>query len=295
MNRRFLTSLVVVIAVFPRGPATHASAQAYAAGGFQSNQIGPNSFVSSPTGEVFLLNTHDSADSWDRRLNNPLYHNTGDSGDSWERLASNMKAVALDPQNEKVIYGINTEDHLVKSLDGGKQWLTLNMGFPNLSLSTIYVNPADSQEILVGGANGLFRTTDAGFSWHPTSFVLPVNLIVINPHAPSSRYLLSAGIIFVSTDSGSTWKKSETGLPTELLRGAGRTATKVTARVSLLFYVPWERPFLLAATYGKGVFRSDDGGISWRPTGTGPGLPETFITASIGKQRIVLSSANSLY
>jgi photosystem II stability/assembly factor-like uncharacterized protein len=284
----------LAITAFVCGFAMYVSAQSYAGSGFQSNQIGSNAFVSSPKGEVYLLNTHrDTGDSWDRQLYNPLYRSTLDTGDSWEKLAPNVKAVALDPQNEKVIYGINTDNHVIKSLDAGKQWLTLNTGFPNLTLLTIYVNPSDSQEVLIGSANGLFRTTDAGFTWHPTSFTFAVTQIVLDPHSNSKRFLLSDGKIFVSTDSGSTWKKSETGLPTELVRSAGRTATKVTARISLLFFVDWEKPFLLATTVGKGVYRSEDGGASWKPSGTG--LSETFLSASVGRQSIILSSNNNLY
>jgi photosystem II stability/assembly factor-like uncharacterized protein len=263
--------------------AVNATAQSPAGGGSQSNQIGPNAFVASPAGEVYLI------------FNAQLFHNEKDNGNSWVRVAYNIKAVALDPHNEKVIYGIDLQNHVVKSLDAGKQWLTLNTGFQNVPLFTIYVNPTDSQEVLVGAANGLFKTTDAGFSWHPTSFLLAVNQIVLDPRSASNRYLLSAGSIFTSSDSGNSWKKSEAGLPTDLVRGAGRTATKVTARVSLLVFVNLEKPALLAATFGKGVMKSDDGGASWKPVGTGLDPSETFITATVGKQRVVLASSDHLY
>jgi photosystem II stability/assembly factor-like uncharacterized protein len=283
MNKGMVTSLLAVITALSCGIATYISAQPYAGSGFQSNQIGSNAFVSSPGGEVYLI------------LNNQLFHNTRDDGNSWEQIARSIKAVALDPHNEKVIYGIDTQNQVLKTLDGGKRWLTLNTGIPNSPLSTVYVNPSNSQEVFVGGSSGLFTTSDAGFSWHPTSFTLEVNQIVLDPSVAANRYLLSAGSIFMSSDSGTTWKKSVTGLPTELVRGTGRTATKTTARVSLLVLVDWEKPFLLAATYGKGILRSDDGGISWKSAGTGADLSETFTTASVGKKRVVLSSSDHLY
>lgn len=280
--RRTVTSLFVVIVAFACRPEA-AAVESYAGGGFQTNQIGPNAFVSSPKGEVYLI------------LNTELYHNTKDSGDSWDRLARDIKAVALDPRNENVIYGIDTQDHVVKSLDAGKQWLQLNTGFGKLPFLTIAVNPADSQEVLVGSTVGLFRTNDAGFTWRSTPFVLSVNQIVFDPHTASTRYVLSAGHIFVSTDGGATWKKSEAGLPTEVVRGVGRTATKVTVLVSLLVPVEREKPFVLAAASGHGVLRTDDAGSTWKPVGPGLDASETFLTAASGKQRIVLASLNHLY
>ena len=283
MNRRIVTSLLLAISAFCYVLVIQASAQSSARGAFQSDQIGPNSFVSTPGGEVYLI------------FYNQLYHSIRDEADSWDQLASGMKAVAIDPQNPKVLYGIDTQNHIVKSLDAGQNWITLNTGLPNIALLALSVNPANSQEVFVGTASGLFKTTDAGFSWHPTSFMLAVNQIFANPHSSSSQYLLSAGTIFASSDGGSTWKKSESGLPVELVRGAGRTASKVPAHVSLLIFVDWQKPFLLAATYNKGVFRSDDGGISWVPAGTGLELSEPFVTAAIGKRRIVLAAPDFLY
>lgn len=283
MNRRLVTSLFLTISAFCYGFMIHALAQSSAKGPFQSDQIGPNSFVSSPGGEVYLI------------FNNQLYHNMRDEADSWEQLASGMKAVAIDPQNEKVLYGIDTQNHIEKSLDAGQKWITLNTGFPNIALLTLSVNPANTQEVFVGTASGLFKTTDAGFSWQPTPFKIAVNQIYVDPHSPSSQYLLSAGIIFVSSDSGNTWNKSDLGLPVELVRGAGRTASKVPAHISLLIFVDWQKPFLLAATYNKGVFRSDDGGASWRAAGTGLELSEPFVTTAVGRRRIVLAAPNFLY
>lgn len=282
MNRRTLPFLFLALAVLFYGLAISAPAQSLAGGAFQNNQIGSNAFVSSPKGEIYLV------------LNNQLYHSATDDGDSWDQLVSDIKAVAIDPSNERVLYGLDTKDHVIKSLDSGKNWITLNTGFPNLSLLAIYVNPANPQEVFVGSASGLFKTIDAGFTWHSTSFALAVNEIFVNPRSPSNQYLLSAGLIFMSTDGGSTWKKSEAGLPVRLVRGTARTASKAPAFISLLVFVDWQSPFLLATTFQDDIVRSDDGGVSWKTVGAGESS-ESFVTAAVGRQRIVLCSANHLY
>ena len=83
-------------------------------------------------------------------------------------------------------------------------------------------------------------------------------------------------------------------MPTILVRGANRTAIKVTAPVSLIAAIGRHNPQLLAATVGKGVFRSDDNGATWVPSSAGLDLADDFVAASIGKQQITLASESAL-
>src|SRR5271154_4504589 len=103
MNRRIAAFLGLAIATLCHGLVI--DTLAHVAGGtlFQGNQIGPNAFVSSPKGEVYLI------------LSDQLYRKATDDEDSWSQLTSNIKAVAVDPGNEHVLYGLDTRDHVVKS------------------------------------------------------------------------------------------------------------------------------------------------------------------------------------
>jgi len=261
-------------------PPEHYSA---AVSSFQNNQIGINTFVSGSQGETVLL------------LNNDLFRNTSPSGDEWSHIATNVKAVSLDPGNEKVIYTLSTQNSVMKTMDQGEHWLTLDTGTPNQNLATIFVNPANPQQVYLGGVSGLLRTEDAGFSWQHTGWIGPVSQIVIDPRAPDAIYVLSAGGIYVSSDHAATWKRSATGLPTELVKGAGRTATKTVTPISLLLAVGHQNPVLLAATIGKGVYRSEDGGATWVASGSGLDSAEPFVAASIGRDQIILESSSSLF
>ena len=249
----------------------------------QTNQLGINTFVSGPNRSVFLL------------LNTDLFRNLSPAGDQWERLTANVRAVALDPGNEKVIYALSSRNGVIKSMDGGKNWLNLNTGAASQAFSAIFVNPANPQQVYVGGGSGLLKTEDAGFTWQTTGFIGPVSQIAIDPLAPDVLYLLSAGGIYISRDHAANWKRAETGLPTILVRGANRTAIKVTAPVSLIAAIGRHNPQLLAATVGKGVFRSDDNGATWVPSSAGLDLADDFVAASIGKQQITLASESALF
>ncbi len=270
----FLSFILFSAIAFPQNPERAT---------FQSNQIGINTFVSGPKGDVFLI------------LNSDLFHNMDASGDAWDLVAQNVKAVALDPDSEKILYAISTRNTVMKSMDQGKNWLTLSTGSSNQNLAYVFVNPANAQEVFVGGASGLLKTDNAGFSWQNTSFSGPVAQVTINSLTPGVIYVLSNGSIFVSSDRGATWRKSEAGLPSVLERSAGRTATKLTAPVSLIAAVAGRKPVLLAATVGKGVFRSEDNGATWIASGTGLDLAESFLAASVAKDRITLASSSSLF
>jgi photosystem II stability/assembly factor-like uncharacterized protein len=273
-----VTGLALCIELIPQ-----AQAQSPTLPEFQASRIGGNSFVSSPGGQVYLI------------LDKGLYRNKSDQVDAWDQLGSEIIAFAVDPHNENVLYAVNSQNLIMKSLDTGRNWMVLNPGFNYGQVLTILVNPVNTQEVILGTASGLIETTDAGFSWHRTSFLLPVNQLYINPHSPTNQYLLSAGIIFCSPDSGHSWKPSNAGLPVEIVRGAGRTASRIPASVSMLVFVDLQKPFLLAATFHKGVFRSDDGGASWKPSGLGLESSKGYMTASVGKSRVVLTSADALY
>jgi photosystem II stability/assembly factor-like uncharacterized protein len=99
----------------------------------------------------------------------------------------------------------------------------------------------------------------------------------------------------VSSDAGNSWKKSEAGLPIQLIRGAGRTASKAPVAVSFMLLVPWQKPFLLATTPGNGVFRSEDNGASWKPASAGLDVTTLFTCAFMGKEHVVLASPETLY
>jgi photosystem II stability/assembly factor-like uncharacterized protein len=281
-NEHLLSNLVTGLA-FCIGFIPQAQAQSPASPEFQASRIGGNSFVSSPGGQVYLI------------LDKGLYRNKSNQVDAWDQLGSEIITFAVDPHNENVLYAVNSQNIIMKSLDIGRNWMVLNPGFNYGPVLTILVNPVNSQDVFLGTASGLIETTDAGFSWHTTSFVLPVNQLYINPHSPTNQYLLSAGIIFCSSDSGHSWKPSNAGLPVEIVRGAGRTASKIPVSVSMLIFVNWQKPFLLAATFHKGVFRSDDDGTSWKPSGSGLDPSKGYMTASVGRSRVVLASADSLY
>ncbi len=264
---------------------------------FQNNQISnSNFFVSGSNGSIYLI------------FGNNLYRNSTGEADTWDQIAQNVQCIAVDPKDDNVIYAITTKTYIneslmIKSLDGGKTWISLE--YPPANWKTLpnyigkpwllYINPENSQEIFAATETGLIKTSDGGFTWKATLFTEQVSQFMVNSRTPSYYYARVRGTIYISTDKGITWKRSETGLPTEIVRGKGRTASKLPVGCSVLVFVNWDKPFLLAGTVTGGLFRSDDDGVSWKSSGVGIAGSGKLINAFVGSKQIILATADSIY
>ena len=138
-----------------------------------------------------------------------------------------VNSISFDPKNSKIIY-IGTPDGGVwRSTTGGTSWSPLFDSQPTLSVGDVAVDPTDSKILYVA-------TSD------PYGYGTPFW---------GGTYSLG---VMKSTDGGSTW--SNTGL----------TWTVADSRVIRRLVIhPTDSKILLAAT-SDGVYRTDDGGASWK-------------------------------
>jgi hypothetical protein len=73
------------------------------------------------------------------------------------------------------------------------------------------VDPSDARRVLVGTADGLFRSLDGGASWEEAVLPVPaeqVGAILFDPHRPGVVYLALRSIgVFRSEDHGDVWEE----------------------------------------------------------------------------------------
>lgn len=196
-----------------------------------------------------------------------------DKGVTWSTntdLLPNLgvSAIAIDPHHPDTMY-IATGDRdaadtysigVLKSTDGGQTWNTTGLSYTvNMSrrVGGIYINPKNTQEVVVATRVGIHRSTDGGAtfsnvqggSWQMMTFV---------PGATDTLFAGSnaGGNIVRSTDAGATWSSVSNGLPTS---GATRVEIATTADDPNYVYALFS-----ASNNGLyGVYRSTDGGVTW--------------------------------
>ncbi len=204
----------------------------------------------------------------------------GPGGGGW------IQSVAFDPKDPNTIYvGCDVGGFYV-SFDSGRSFEIRNEGLRDYFVEAIAVHPQNPNIILLGTQGGIFRTTNKGKTWQwvrngfpPTqrySYSAPIGAICFDPQNPQIVYAgvgrprrareegkgEAKGAIYRSTDEGISWQRIDGGqLPKD-------------ATVSDIEVKPDDSKTILVAT-DKGIFRSDDGGRTWRPSNDG--LPYTFI------------------
>ncbi len=184
-------------------------------------------------------------------------------------------------------------DGIYKSTDGGKTFQNVGLKETH-QIARIATHPTDPDIVYVAavghlwgdsGTRGLFKTTDGGETWTKLTNGLPDNEktgcteIKMHPADPDILFCAmyhrlrkpwhfhsgsSDGGLFKSTDGGRTWRKLERGLPAGDIGRVGidictSKPDVVVASVEAIDKLPSDM-----SVPGPGVYRSDDGGESWR-------------------------------
>ena len=201
---------------------------------------------------------------------------TDDAGQTWEPLfqdqgASSIGALAIAPSDPRVIYvgtgqvdlryDIASGDGVYRSDDAGRTWRNLGLSEAR-AIGRILVDPKNPDVVLVAslghvfGANdvrGVFRSEDGGKSWKKTLFV-DANTgavdLAASPEDPSVVY-------------AAAWQARN---------------------------FPWLSYFEPSVGPGSGVFKSTDGGRSWKRA-AGPGWPE----GPVGRIGLAAASGGRVY
>jgi photosystem II stability/assembly factor-like uncharacterized protein len=225
---------------------------------------------------------------------------TTDGGTVWKPIfdaepAAPIGAIAVAPSNPSIIYvgtgvnGVYTDisygNGVYKSTDGGKTWEHLGLA-ETRHIARILVDPRNPDTVLLAALGhtfgphedrGVFRSTDGGHSWKKVLYkdnvtgaadlcFEPGNPRVVyatlwhgirKPGQKGTSYGPGSGL-YKSTDEGLTWTQiSGHGLP---ITDWGRSGVAVGPGVR------GQRVYLILEAKDKdgGLYRSDDGGASWK-------------------------------
>ncbi len=223
-------------------------------------------------------------------------------------------AISGVPHQPNVFYMAAVNGGVWKTTDFGNTWNPIFDDQPTGSVGALAVAPSDPNIIYVGSGEGLqrpdlatgdgiYKSTDAGKTWtHMQSLrdAQQITAILVDPKDPNRVFVAAEGHpygpneergVFRSTDGGQTftkvlYKDENTGAA-DLAFDPSNSQT-IYAVLWAARVAPWEirsgESFISA---GSGLFKSTDGGNTWRPLTKG--LP----TADDGLSRIGIAVAQS--
>jgi len=226
-------------------------------------------------------------------FNHSLYKSIEPTADSWDQLSENIQSAATDPQSPGVIYAVRNNNGVIKTLNDGANWIQISNGLPGTPIHWVVVNPANPQEVFAGTDSGLYRTSDAGFSWKATTLTAPVRQVLISPKKSTTIYALTNAGLFVSTDNADNWRRIDTGLPSVLVKQSGRTASHVPPMVEQICLVQGES--LLAFTIEKGLFLTSDAGATWADANEGLPPASRFFSSFDGPSGTLVGTQGNIY
>lgn len=194
-------------------------------------------------------------------------------------------ALALDPDDPRVVYAGGPGSSVFKSADGGIEWDDLSTGkLDGVNVHALSVDPGSSSTLFVGTARGVVKSTDGGSTFRASLAASAIyNLIFASQSSTvyaadfdDVSYYPNPSTVYASTDDGETWTRKTAAFP--ILPGS-------------LIVHPTQPSLLYAAAVDDfwAAYKSVDAGSTWQPLS--PDLRGFFVSAlAIDRQ-----SPNRLY
>jgi photosystem II stability/assembly factor-like uncharacterized protein len=164
------------------------------------------------------------------------------------------------------------------------------LAVPTGPVGAVALDPGDALTIYLGGAEGLFRSTDGGETWDLLSHDLRYpHILLVDPAERSRLYaarrdftsFLPMPAVYRSDDGGYTWKRLVNGLGEE--------------RIFALAADPFRRGTLYAGSWAGRVYKTQDRGEHWQPLAAGVVRPCPACAPSTVSQLLVSPVDGTLY
>ncbi len=133
---------------------------------------------------------------------------------SWNRGEGHVTDIAVDPANSKIVYA--AADAVRKSTDGGHTWKSVFQppGDPYIARLVIAATRPEAIYVTVNryGSTSIYKSTDAGASWHATGGrrgVFPSRgwptALAVDPQEPKTVYAAIDQTVVKTTNAGASW------------------------------------------------------------------------------------------
>jgi photosystem II stability/assembly factor-like uncharacterized protein len=213
-----------------------------------------------------------------------------------------------------------TRRGVYRSEDDGASWLLVTAAYPEIvNVSSLWVDPLATQTVLAGTWRRAYRSDDGGTTWRGVFTGMVEDSEVFSLHSvPWNRgelWASTCGWVYQTLDLGGQWQRFKNGLDERrtpsfavLVQGrllAGTVAglyssddrgltwqrrTGPELAVMAVAQHPARPERVLLGTEGSGVWRSEDGGTTFRPAA--PGMHNLRVMALAREGRRVLAAVN---
>ena len=283
-----LTLLAIGVAAQPVSPSGFSELRWRSIGPFRAGRtVGATGIPSQPN--VFFIG-----------VNNGGVWKTTDAGRTWRPIFDDQPTgsigdLAIAPSDPNIIYvgsgeglqrpDLSTGNGIYKSTDGGRSWRHLGLRDAQ-QIGSIIVDPTNPKRVFVAalghpyGPNterGIYRSLDGGETWERVLYKDENTGAIQVAFDPGNPQILYADLwaarqgpwengawqgpgsgLFKSIDGGKTWRQLTKGLP-DIAAGLGRIGFDISRSQPRTIYATVD-----ANPEVAGIYRSDDGGESWR-------------------------------
>ncbi len=209
-----------------------------------------------------------------------------DRGVTWVRAGSGVTdpfILSLASAKDGTVYAGTFRGGVFRSRDDGNSWHPINVGLKRLEVKALM---AIDQELLAGTGDGVYRLRHSDGHWVPVTTGL--DDILVHALARSADGTLFAGTsgkgVFRFSPRSSGWVRMHHGLNDH----EGMIENFI--RVLLIDH----DQSIVAGTFDGGVFRSLDGGLTWRPISRA--LPNDSIRGIVSSERaMVVATGNGIF
>jgi len=211
-------------------------------------------------------------------------------------MGGRVSEIALDPKDPATFYVALGTGGVMKTSDGGATFEGIFEDEAVAAIGAIAVAPSDSKVVWVGTGeandrnssswgNGVYRSTDGGEKWTHVGLKESkfIARIVVHPTDPNTAWVAAVGDLwnaggerglFKTTDAGKTWRvvlaapepyQNKVGCGDVMLDPSDPNTLYATLYARQR--KPWSFVYGPAFTDGKdlgGIFKSTDGGATWR-------------------------------
>jgi len=205
-------------------------------------------------------------------------------------------AVCGDLQNKQLFYFGSTGGGVWRTKDGGSNWTNISDKYFGGSIGSIAVAPSDNKVIYVGTGenslrgnvsegNGIWKSEDAGRTWKNIGLTdsRHITRVRVHPKNPDIVFTACLGHLFGANEERGIYKTTDGGKSWRRVLFANKYAGAVDLILdpinpNILYASTWRvqrTPFSLeSGGEGSGLWKSIDGGETWKNISRNKGLPK---------------------